>query len=137
MGHARRAGCAAMTGRANAEWIASHPDQAIPKSVKLRIWTREDGRCYLSGLKIQLGDKFEYEHKKPLWAGGEHRETNIYLALKDAHAKKTAVEAKSRAKADRVRAKHLGIWPPSKQKIKSRGFEINRGRRASTNTSES
>lgn len=115
-----------MTARTVPEWIATHPDQAIPTSVKLRIWTRENGRCHLSGRKIMTGDQFEYEHKKPLWLDGEHRESNIFLALKDKHAEKTTEEAGERAKTDRIRAKHLGVYPKSKASLRSKGFEKTR-----------
>jgi 5-methylcytosine-specific restriction protein A len=80
-----------MTGRTVPEWVATHPDQAIPKAVKLRIWEREQGRCHLSGLKINaLKDAYEFEHVIALANGGEHREFNIKLALKAAHKAKTA-----------------------------------------------
>lgn len=116
-----------MTARTVPEWIAAHPDQAIPKSAKLRIWEREGGRCWLSGKKIMPGDAYDFEHVKPLSMGGEHRESNLRLALRDKHREKTAAEAPVRAKADRVRLKALGLWPKSKRPIQSRGFERSRG----------
>jgi len=111
-----------MTGRSVPEWVAEHPDQAIPKRVKLRIWEREGGRCSLTGRKIKAGEPFDYEHRTPLSMGGAHAEGNIVLALREAHRAKTASEAGARAKADRIRAKHLGIAPPPTRKLQSRGF---------------
>lgn len=108
--------------RAVPEWVADHPDQAIPARVKLRIWEREKGRCSLTGRKILPGDAFDYEHRKPLAFGGEHREGNICLALRDAHREKSAAELTAKAKADRVRQKHLGIYPKSPFKLRGRGF---------------
>lgn len=106
------------------EWIATSDDQAIPRAVKLRIWDREGGRCYLTNLKINgLKDAFEYEHVIALANGGQHRESNIRLALKEAHKVKSAADVKVTAKIRRVRAKHLGIYPPAKQKIRSQGFQ--------------
>lgn len=96
------------------EWIGSSDDAKIPDRVKLRIWEREGGKCYLTGHKIRPGDEYEFEHKLALCLGGEHRESNIALALKDAHKVKTAEDVKMRAKSDRVRKKHLGIKPPSR-----------------------
>lgn len=117
-----------MTGRTVPEWIATNPDQAIPKSVKLRIWHREDGRCYLTGLRINaLKDSYEFEHVISLANGGEHRETNIRLALKEAHKVKTAADVKVTAKIRRVSLKAKGLWPKSKRPLKSRGFETSRG----------
>lgn len=124
----------APAGRSVPEWVATHPDQAIPKSVKLRIWDREGGRCYLSGLKINaLKDAFEYEHVIALAHGGEHRESNIRLALADAHKVKSKADAGITAKIRRTRAKHLGIHKSkSGQKIAKRvdpwGYQAREGR---------
>lgn len=111
-----------MTGRSVAEWIGSSPDSKVPAHVKARIFLREDGRCHLSGRKITPADLWDLDHLKPLSMGGEHRETNLFPAIRDKHRLKTAAEAGPRAKADRVRAKHLGIAPKSKRKIQSAGF---------------
>jgi 5-methylcytosine-specific restriction protein A len=120
-------GVHAMTGlRARPEWIAKHPDQPIPKIVKLRIWEREGGRCYLSGKKIMPGDAFEFEHVIALANGGEHREGNIRLALKEAHRAKTSADAALTAKIRRQRLKHIGGWPASKTPLRSRGFQKTR-----------
>lgn len=111
-----------MSGRSVEEWRGSSPDAKIPTRVKLRIWEREKGRCHLTGRKILAGDAYDYEHIKPLCLGGEHRETNIALALKDKHCEKSAAEVSAKAKADRQRAKHLGTWPRSKTPLRGRGF---------------
>ena len=66
--------------RAVPEWVADHPDQAIPARVKLRIWEREQGRCSLTGRKILPGDAFDYEHRKPLARGGTDTAKNIDAA---------------------------------------------------------
>jgi len=101
-------------------WIGTSDDAAIPKAVKLRVWAREGGRCSLTGRKILAGDKFDFEHRVPLSMGGRHAEDNLCLALRDAHRVKTAAEAGPRAKADRVRLKHLGQWPASPTPLRSR-----------------
>ena len=112
--------------RARPEWIATHPDQTIPKVVKMRIWEREQGRCYLSGRKIMPGDVYEWEHVIALANGGEHRESNIRLALKEAHREKTSDDAKLTAKIRRQHLKHVGAWPKSKTPLRSRGFQRTR-----------
>lgn len=108
------------------EWRGASDDAAIPQRVKLRIWEREGGRCYLSGKKIMPGDAFDYEHVIALCNGGEHRERNIKLALRDKHKAKTAADLAERSKTDRIRAKHLGIFPKSPHRIQSRGFSRTR-----------
>jgi 5-methylcytosine-specific restriction endonuclease McrA len=90
------------------------------------VFERAGGVCHISGRKIRAGDVWELEHIKPLSMGGEHRESNLAPALKDAHAEKTAREAGERAKADRVRLKHLGQWPKSRTPLRSRGFQKTR-----------
>ena len=112
-----------MTGRTIPEWIGSSPDAKVPTRVRLRVFEAHQGRCYLSGRKINAGDAWELEHVKPLHLGGENRESNMAPALVQAHREKSARELTAKAKADRIRAKHLGVYPPAKQKIRSRGFD--------------
>jgi 5-methylcytosine-specific restriction protein A len=113
--------------RAVPEWVATHPDQAIPKAVKLRIWDRCDGRCHITGMKIDgLRDEYDFEHIKRLADGGEHRELNLALALRVPHRAKTAAENSAGAKADRMRLKHIGAWPETRAKIRGRGFSRTR-----------
>jgi 5-methylcytosine-specific restriction protein A len=120
-----------LTTRERPEWVATSPDQAIPKIVKLRIWEREGGRCYLTGRKIDaVRDAFEYEHVIALANGGQHRESNIRLALKDAHKVKTRADIDTAVKTRRQQLKHLGQWPKSKTPLKSRGFQKTRGETA-------
>lgn len=106
--------------RAVTEWIGATPDSKIPDRVKLRVFEREGGRCYLTGRKIRPGDKYDFEHviALALWTGEGHgnRESNIRLALRDAHKAKTAQDRKAQAKSDSIRKKHFGIrrktpWP--------------------------
>lgn len=109
------------------EWIADNDDQDIPKRVKDRIWPREGGRCYLTGRKIMPGDAFEFEHVIALTNGGQHRESNIRLALKAPHKFKTKQDIDVRVKTTRQRLKHNNLWPKSKARIQSRPFPKSRG----------
>lgn len=111
------------TRRAVPEWIGATPDTPIPTRVKLRIWEREGGKCYLTGRKIMPGDAFEYEHVIAISVGGENREGNIRLALSEAHKAKTAKDRKDGSKIDRIKLKHNGLWPKSKRPLQSRGFD--------------
>lgn len=93
------------------EWIGKTDDAKIPPRVKLRIFEREGGICHLTGVKIQPGDEWDADHKIPLILGGEHRESNLFPALREAHRKKTKTEMAVKAKIAAVRKKHLGIKP--------------------------
>lgn len=108
------------------EWIGSTDDAAIPKRVRLRVFERHGGRCHLTGRLIRAGDDWDLDHVKALINGGEHRESNLSPALRTAHREKTAQDVGEKAKTDRMRAKHLGIWPKSRTPIRSRGFDKSR-----------
>lgn len=106
------------------EWIGKSDDSAIPDHVKLRIWDREQGRCYLTGRKLRAGE-YDFEHviALSLWTGDGHgnRESNIRLVYRPKHREKTAQDRKAKAKSDAIRKKHVGIYRP-KQKIPSKPF---------------
>ena len=104
------------------EWIGKTDDEKVPPRVRLRIFDAYGGACYLSGRKIRAGDRWDLDHIKALSAGGEHRESNLAPALVEAHKEKTKADVAIKAKTDRVRKKHLGIWKGSGRKIQSRGF---------------
>lgn len=108
--------------RATPEWIAKHDDQKVPPRVRLRIFDREAGICHLTGAKIDpVRDEWDLDHKISLILGGQHREGNLFPALRDKHRKKTAAEVAVKSKIADVRKKHVGITKP-KQTIKSPGF---------------
>jgi 5-methylcytosine-specific restriction endonuclease McrA len=113
--------------RANEEWVGKTDDSAIPPRVRLRVFEKFGGICQISGRKIMAGEEWDLDHAKALWRGGEHRESNLQPVLKEPHREKSAAEQSDQAKADRVRKKHLGIWPKSKAKIKGGGFRKTRG----------
>jgi 5-methylcytosine-specific restriction enzyme A len=96
------------------EWIGKTDDSPIPRRVRARVFDKYDGRCYLSGRKIMVGDKWEAEHILALSLGGEHRESNLAPALVGAHKIKTKSDRRIKAKNDRVRKRHIGIRKPSK-----------------------
>lgn len=98
--------------RAVPEWIGATPDAKVPDRVKLRIWERENGRCHLSGRKIMTGEPWDLDHKIALINGGEHRESNLFPALRDKHRAKTRQDVAEKAITARKRSKHLGIKKP-------------------------
>lgn len=102
------------------EWVGAHDDTKVPPRVRLRIFEREDGRCWISGRKITPGDLWDLDHKIALINGGEHRESNLFPALRDKHREKTREDVAEKAVSARKRQKHIGIRPPSK--LRSAGF---------------
>ncbi len=110
--------------RATEEWHGSSPDAEIPARVKLRIWTRCDGKCALTGKRIMPGDAYDFDHIKALANGGTHSEGNLQLVWREAHKAKTAADRGEQARVERIRKKHLGIWekPKGNNRLQSRPF---------------
>jgi 5-methylcytosine-specific restriction endonuclease McrA len=112
------------------EWVGRTDDSRPPKSVRLRVFLRDGGRCHISGQIIRVGQEWDLEHVKPLHLAqpGEtlNRETNLAPALKQPHREKSAREVSAKAKADRIRLKHTGGWPAPIKRLQSRPFPKSR-----------
>jgi 5-methylcytosine-specific restriction protein A len=109
-------------GRSTAEWIGKDADQRPPDYVRLRVFNRYEGKCYLSGKKIRPGDLWDLEHIVALCNGGENRESNMAPAFRGkVHNEKTARDRDEKARIDSIRKKHLGLAKP-KRKIPGRRF---------------
>lgn len=109
-----------MTGRSVPEWIGRTPEANVPPRVRLRIFEREGGKCWISGRKIRPGDLWDLDHKVALINGGEHRESNLFPALRDKHREKTREDVAQKAKTAAIRANH--ILPRQPSRLQSRGF---------------
>lgn len=111
------------TARSVKEWIGKTPDSRPPPHVRLRIFERFKGRCHWSGRIIRPGDQWDVDHVKALINGGEHRESNMAPILRGKpHKEKTAQDVAEKARNYRKRARHVGLSPAPRSKIKSRGF---------------
>lgn len=109
--------------RAVPEWRGKTDDSAVPPHVKLRIWEREKGICHISKRKIGRADKWDLDHGVALCNGGEHREYNLFPALRDKHKAKTAEDVAEKSWVYRKRAKDVGIDRKFKKKWQSRPFQ--------------
>jgi hypothetical protein len=85
--------------------------------VKLRVFERHGGICYLSGRKIKAGEPWDCDHVTALCNGGENRESNLAPSLRDKHREKTADDVEEKSRIRRKRLKHLGQWKGSGRKI--------------------
>lgn len=94
------------------EWIGKTPDAKIPPRVQTRVFLAHEGKCHITGRKIQPGEKWDMDHVIALCNGGENRESNLAPALQQAHRQKTSQDVAQKKKDARVRAKHLGIHKP-------------------------
>lgn len=91
------------------EWIGKTDDSMPPPHIRLRIFEAHGGICHLARRKIRAGERWDLDHVKPLWDGGENRESNLAPALKDKHVEKNAIEARERSEGRRKKSKHFGI----------------------------
>jgi 5-methylcytosine-specific restriction protein A len=108
--------------RAVAEWIGSSHDAKVPMRVRLRIFERERGICHLSGRRISAAEPWDLDHKIALINGGEHRESNLFPALRDKHREKSKHDVAEKAFIYASRAKHIGARAPSSRPIANRSF---------------
>jgi 5-methylcytosine-specific restriction endonuclease McrA len=89
---------------------------------RLQAWERSGGKCEECGIKLQVGDRREYDHQIPCGLGGDNSLDNCVVLCGPCHSSKTTREDVPRiAKAKRVAAKHSGAWRP-KRKIPYRRF---------------
>ncbi len=96
--------------RALPEWKSDNHDAAIPARVKLRIWERYGGKCQTCGRKCGVGgEKFDYDHRVPLCAGGEHAELNIQLLCVGCHKSKTVTDTREKSDHAKSMKKRLGL----------------------------
>lgn len=103
-------------------WVGATDDAKVPPRVRLRIFEREGGRCWISGRKIMAGDQWDLDHKVALINGGRHAEDNLFPALRDKHREKTAEDVAEKSRINRIRLKHIGQWPGPTRKMQSRPF---------------
>lgn len=82
---------------------------------KLAVFEAHGGCCHICGGKIQVGEPWDLEHQIPLALGGDDDESNVAPAHVKCHRAKTTQDAARIAKANRVRAKHMGAKPTPKR----------------------
>ncbi len=76
---------------------------------KARVFEAHNGVCHICGDKIDgTREAWELEHIIPIAMGGEDDESNAAPAHVVCHKGKTATDKAQIAKANRVRAKHMG-----------------------------
>lgn len=86
--------------------------------MRVKIFTANDGRCDFCGQKIQIGQRWEVSHRRPLELGGTDTPDNMFPACYPCHREHTAkVDLPAIAKAKRREAIHLGAKATSKRPI--------------------
>lgn len=92
---------------------------------RLEIWQRANGCCERCNAKLKVGEG-EFDHRIAQGYGGENTVGNGQLLCRVCHRGKTGDDKRITEKVKRVRDKHRGVFPPSKAKIRSRGFPSSR-----------
>ena len=93
------------------EWIGKNPDTPVPATVQLRILRTWNEKDFVTG--VPFGPvKPQFDHLWPLFkckGVNGNRESNLRPVFPQVHAKKTAADNRSKAKADAVAKKHSGL----------------------------
>jgi 5-methylcytosine-specific restriction endonuclease McrA len=97
---------------------------ALTPARRARILARDGHMCRYPGCAQLLG--LEVDHIVALGLGGRDSDDNLETLCRVHHQQKTRRDAALIAKAKRAGAKHRGEFPPSKAKIRSRGFRPSR-----------
>lgn len=102
-------------------WQGKSDDTPAPPRVRLRVWTRCEGKCGQCGRVIRPGEGWTLEHLVALINGGRNSEDNLGVTCDWCLPAKNAADVAEKSRTARVKAKHIGLRP--KSKWQSRGFE--------------
>jgi CRISPR/Cas system Type II protein with McrA/HNH and RuvC-like nuclease domain len=81
---------------------AAPPRPSMTKARRVRIFIKEEGRCYLCRDKIKIGELFEVEHVIPWALSQDDSDDNLKVAHTICHRQlKTGDDVKRIAKAKR------------------------------------
>jgi 5-methylcytosine-specific restriction protein A len=106
------------------EWQGKTDDEAIPPRVKLRVYTKAEGRCAICDRKIGGSVRPAYDHIQALINGANNnRESNLQLlCVSPCHQEKTGADQAIKSKTARVKGKHIGATGP-RRTIPGRKFD--------------
>lgn len=89
--------------------IPLEPRKKFTARQRAEIFREAGGICHICGGKIGPGEAWDIEHVTALSMGGTNEADNLRPAHVKCHREKTADDVSSRAKADRIAAKHFGF----------------------------
>ena len=96
--------------RPTKEWVGKNDAVKPHREVYFRIFEKANGRCTACQIKVGIkrGD-WAADHIVRLKDGGPNRESNLQVLCTPCHLQKTGEENKLQAKANRVKARHIGV----------------------------
>lgn len=96
------------------EWVGATDDTPVPARVKIRVFERYGGVCYLSRRKIRTGELWDVDHITAICNGGINCESNLAPALRDKHKDKTKRDLQEKSLIATKRKKFLGLKTKSR-----------------------
>jgi len=114
--------------RSTAEWIGKDDDAVPPPRVRLRVFEKDGGRCYLCHRQIRAGEYWQCDHVIALVNGGENSEANLRPACRNCCYKKTAQDQAEKADIAEKRKKHILPREPHPSFRKPPGYKYRWGR---------
>lgn len=103
--------------RSTKEWIGETPNTPIPPRVRVRVFERAYGICAGCSRLIFAGDKWQCDHKIPLIADGENKESNLQLLCDWCHKDKTKLDVANKSISYKKRAKNIGVALKKKRSL--------------------
>ena len=120
---------------ADRQLIAPTKRRAMTKPRAAAIFLREQGKCYLCGIKLRVGvDPYEIEHPEALSLGGSDKDEDLRVVCIPCHKPKTAEDAAKRAHRNnavtktwsRPGARKSALAGPSVKYSRARGCYVDR-----------
>lgn len=100
------------------EYVPPTKRRGMTKARAAKIFLLRNGVCFICQKQIRAG-KWFIEHPVPVAMGGSDKDEDLWPAHTDCKPKKDAVDAKAKAKSDRVLTKD---WDNGKPKMQGRGL---------------
>lgn len=119
----------------NRQLIAPTKRKKMTKARAANIFLREQGKCYLCGIKLRVGvDPYEIEHPEALSLGGSDNDEDLRVVCTDCHKPKTAEDAAKRAQRNnavtktwsRPTARKSALAGPDVKYSRARGCWVDR-----------
>ena len=74
----------------------------LNRSKRVRVFLANDGKCWICGLRIKDGEKYEIDHRDALILGGADSDDNLAPAHIKCHRGKSDADLSARSKRDRI-----------------------------------
>lgn len=75
---------------------------SLNRSKRVRVFLANDGKCWICGLRIKDGEKYEIDHRDALILGGSDSEDNLAPAHVKCHRGKSDADLSAKSKRDRI-----------------------------------